>query len=128
MSIIDYNHMEGEFMELIKIIKALSHQNRIRILNLINQQDLCVCELEYIMNVKQSNASRHLTKLKEADIIYGKRKAQWVYYQINLKILDDHKFLKDIIENELQNIELIKRDNEKLNNYLNSDMSCADLT
>lgn len=128
MSVIEFNHMEGEYMDLIKIIKALSHQNRLRILNLINQQDLCVCELEYIMDVKQSNASRHLTKLKEADIIYGKRKAQWVYYQINEKLLNEHTFLKEIIDNELKNIKLVNDDNIKLKKYIDSELSCEDLT
>ncbi|MFO7814607.1 MAG: metalloregulator ArsR/SmtB family transcription factor [Halanaerobiales bacterium] len=128
MSVIEFNHMEGEHMDLIKIIKALSHQNRLRILNLINQQDLCVCELEYIMDVNQSNASRHLTKLKEANIIYGKRKAQWIYHQINEKLLDEHIFLKEIIDNELKNIKLINDDNDKLKKYLASGLSCEDLT
>lgn len=128
MSVIDFNHMEGENMELIKIIKALSHKNRLRILNLINQQDLCVCELEYIMDVNQSNASRHLTKLKEADLIYGQRKAQWVYYQINEKLLDKHNFLKEIIDNELKNIDLVNDDNVKLEKYIDSELSCEDLT
>ena len=128
MNVIEFNHMEGEYMDLLKIIKALSHQNRLRILNLIKQQDLCVCELEYIMDVNQSNASRHLTKLKEAEIIYGKRKAQWVYYQINKRLLDKHKFLKEIIDNELKNIELVNEDNKKLKKYINSNLSCEDLT
>lgn len=58
-------------IDVLKIMKALSHQNRLRILNLINQHELCVCEIQYIMQINQSNTSRHLNKLKQAEIIEG---------------------------------------------------------
>ena len=114
-------------MDLITILKALSHENRLRILNLIKEQDLCVCELQYIMDINQSNASRHLNKLKQADLIYGKRKAQWIYYQINPQIIEEYNFLNDIIEHELKEVSICKKDNEKLLEYQNSELSCQDL-
>lgn len=114
-------------MKLIEIIKALSHENRLRILNLIKEQDLCVCEIEYIMDINQSNASRHLNKLKQANIIYGERKAQWIYYHINLDLIKNHKFIKLIIEEEIARLKICKKDNERLRQYQASNLSCKDL-
>ena len=72
-------------MKLVDIIKALAHEKRLRILNLLRKQSMCVCELRNIMNINQSNASRHLIKLKNAELIDYQKEAQWVYYQLNQK-------------------------------------------
>ena len=85
-------------MDLLKVLKALAHLNRIRIINLLNYKELCVCELENILELNQSNVSRHLSKLKETNLIMGEKKAQWIYYRINEKVLNEHKFLKKLIE------------------------------
>lgn len=115
-------------MQLLKTLKALSHINRIRILNLLNNQELCVCELETIMGLNQSNVSRHLGKLKEADLIVGEKKAQWIYYKLNEKLFNEHKFLIKLINDELDNNPDCQKDLNKLNKYRKSGLSCEDLT
>ena len=115
-------------MDLTKTLKALSHINRIRILNLLNQQELCVCELENIMELNQSNVSRHLSKLKEANLIKGDKKAQWIYYETNKELYNDHVFLEDLLESELSNLSECKNDLDKLKKYQRSGLTCEDLT
>jgi len=115
-------------MDLTKTLKALSHINRIRLLNLLDNQELCVCELENILGLNQSNVSRHLGKLKEADLIIGEKKAQWIYYRINEKLFNDHSFLKILIDEELDNHPKCKEDFDKLEKYLKSNLTCEDLT
>jgi ArsR family transcriptional regulator len=127
MSQIEYSNIRKGVINMVKIMKALSHQNRLRILSLINQQELCVCELQYIMQVNQSNVSRHLSKLKQAAIIKGKRQAQWIFYQINGKLLTEHPFLELIIEEEVNELEICKEDNKRLSEYQASDLTCRDL-
>ena len=90
MSIIEYNHIGGDKLDLIEILKALGDENRIRILNLLIRQELCVCEIETLLDMTQSNASRHLNKLKSAGVITSEKKSQWVYYRV------DNKFIKKI--------------------------------
>jgi ArsR family transcriptional regulator len=63
-------------MELIQILKALSDKTRLRILNLLMQSELCVGEIEYLLNINQSNTSRHLSSLKNATLITYEKKAQ----------------------------------------------------
>ncbi|MGD9156009.1 MAG: metalloregulator ArsR/SmtB family transcription factor, partial [Bacillota bacterium] len=60
-------------MNLLKILKALGDENRLRILNLLRQKKLCVCELESVLNMTQSNVSRHLIKLKDAELIESEK-------------------------------------------------------
>lgn len=114
-------------MELLEIIKALSHENRLRILNLLKNQELCVCELESIMGINQSNASRHLSKLKQVGLIEDEQKAQWVYYKLNQGLLNDHLFLSNILEDELDLLEICQNDLEMLRKYSDSDISCEEL-
>jgi ArsR family transcriptional regulator len=114
-------------MNLIEVLKALSHENRVRILNLLKQQELCVCELENIMDVNQSNASRHLSKLKHEDLIKGAQKAQWVYYSINEKLFTEHKFLRYLLDMELDTLDICQEDNQRLQKYQESGLSCDDL-
>ena len=114
-------------MELIDIIKALAHENRLRILNLLRKQSLCVCELRNIMNINQSNASRHLLKLKNAGLIENQKEAQWVYYQLNQKQIAKHSFIKELLDNEFDEHKLFLRDLYNLQLYKESKLSCEDL-
>lgn len=114
-------------MSLIKVIKALSDETRLRILNLLRQGELCVCEIETILGITQSNASRHLNKLTYANILEFDKKAQYVYYRIKEDTLKRYSFIKEILDNELIREELYRADLEKLRRYRESKLSCDDL-
>lgn len=114
-------------MELVKILKAMSDETRIRILNLLKDEELCVCEIEYLLDLNQSNASRHLIKLTEANIITYYKRAKYVYYKLEDKILNQYMFIKELLDNELIKIDMCKEDIQKLGKYKNSGMSCDDL-
>lgn len=125
---IEYSNIGGLKVEIIQILKALAHENRIRILNLLAKSELCVCELENIMQINQSNASRHLAKLKQVNLIKGRKKAQWIYYHLNDDLLAGHKFIKLLIDDELNNFTDSKKDLRRLEKYNASSLSCKSLT
>ena len=56
--------------ELVKIFKALSDSNRIRIIKMLQIRPLCVCEITAVLNLATSTVSKHLSILREADLIY----------------------------------------------------------
>lgn len=90
-------------MDIIEILKTLGDENRMRILNLLYvNKKLCVCDIEETLGLTQSNASRHLTRLKKEKLIIGEKRAQWVDYTINEAFLDSHPFVREILENELK--------------------------
>ena len=114
-------------MELIQRIKALSDETRIRILNLLKEGDLCVCELESLLDLNQSNASRHLNKLTNAKIVSYYKRAKYVYYKLVEDTLKEYPFIKELLNNELCKIEQCNIDVEKLKKYKNSGITCDDL-
>ncbi|MFP4687553.1 MAG: ArsR/SmtB family transcription factor [bacterium] len=114
-------------MQLVEIIKALAHENRLRILNLLKDSSLCVCELENLLGISQSNASRHLKKLKNCGLISGRKQEQWVHYDLNEELLEKHSFIKQLLENEFSNQPLFRRDIDKLRRYNESDYTCENI-
>ena len=111
-------------MELTQMIKALGDENRIKILNVLRYCPLCVCEIEEILNMTQSNVSRHLNKLTNAKIVTYYKEAKYVYYKLNEETLKDHPFIKELLDNELDNIDNLKDDYEKTITFKNSGLSC----
>lgn len=114
-------------MDVVQMLKALGDENRIRILNLLKDEELCVGEIEHILGITQSNASRHLTKLSMLKIVVYEKKAQWVYYKLSKETLEEFPFIKELLENELNKIDICKRDIENLIKYKKSGMTCENL-
>jgi len=114
-------------VELEKVIKALAHKNRLRILNLLKESRLCVCELSYILAINQSNLSRHLRRLKEVGLVKGEREGKWIYYSLVDSFLADYSFVEQLIKQEFKE-EIFLREFKKLKKYLASDMGCEYFT
>lgn len=114
-------------IELNQIMKTLSDETRVRILNLLMQTKLCVGEVEYLLNLNQSNVSRHLSTLKNASLITFEKNAQWIFYSINREVLEKHTFIRILIEYELPQLDLYIKDKERLQEYKSSGKSCSDL-
>jgi ArsR family transcriptional regulator, arsenate/arsenite/antimonite-responsive transcriptional repressor len=114
-------------MELLQVLKAIGEETRIRMLNLLMQSDLCVGEIEYFLDINQSNTSRHLSTLKNASLIVYEKKAQWIYYKLNKKVLAEYPFLKELLADEAVKLELCIKDTERLKQYKDSGMNCSDL-
>ena len=66
--------------DLIRVFKALSDPTRLRIVLLLSERDLCVCELTYILNMSQSRVSHQLRLLRDADLVEDKRQGRWIIY------------------------------------------------
>lgn len=85
----------------MNVLKALSDETRLRILNLLYEKELCVCDIKESLDIIQTKASRHLSYLKKAGLITGRKQAQWVYYSIIKD--EDTAFIGDLIEKSLRN-------------------------
>lgn len=78
---------------MVTTLKALGDENRLRIVCLLLVRELCVCELETILGLSQSNASRHLAKLRAAGIVKTTRDGQWIHYLLTKPFLEDFEGL-----------------------------------
>lgn len=65
-----------------KIFKIFADKNRIRILKLLEQRKMCVCELAFILKVTQPSISRHLKKMKKAGLVSDERDKFWTNYYL----------------------------------------------
>lgn len=71
---------------------------------------MCVCEVEKSLNLTQSNASRHLTTLKNAGILTATKKAQWGYYKISDKFKQENLNLCEYLQQKLKEIPTYQAD------------------
>lgn len=71
--------------KLVEIYNMLSDKNRLRILKLLEHKSMCVCELTYVLGIRQPSVSRHLRKLKEAGLIDSRHDKHWNEYFISRK-------------------------------------------
>lgn len=67
--------------EFIKVMKALSDPNRVKIVKLLQRRVLCVCEIQEALGLAQSTASKHLKILEEAGLINHLKEGPWVNYR-----------------------------------------------
>lgn len=66
----------------LRIFNALSDPTRLRVVLLLLERDLCVCELEFILRMSQSRISHQLRILRDAGLVEDKRDGQWMIYGI----------------------------------------------
>ncbi|MEJ2270683.1 MAG: metalloregulator ArsR/SmtB family transcription factor [Desulfobulbaceae bacterium] len=67
-----------------QIFKALGDETRLRIMALlVNDQELCVCDIMAALEMPQSTISRHLSYLRNAGLVDDRRQGIWMYYRIN---------------------------------------------
>ncbi len=69
--------------ERLGVLKALSDTTRIRILLLLADRDLCVCELVFILKMEQSRISHQLRRLRKVDLVKSEREIKRVMYSIS---------------------------------------------
>jgi ArsR family transcriptional regulator len=67
-----------------ELLKLLSDTTRLRsLMLLLNEGELCVCELTHALGEIQPKISRHLAALRDSQVVMDRRSGQWIYYRIN---------------------------------------------
>jgi ArsR family transcriptional regulator len=66
-----------------QLLDALSDPTRLRLLRLLRQQELCVCELVDALRIPQYKISRHLRKLRARGLVEARRDGRWMHYQLS---------------------------------------------
>jgi DNA-binding transcriptional ArsR family regulator len=70
--------------DFMNIAKALSDENRVRILMALNvREELCVCQLIDMLQLAPSTVSKHLFILRNARLALGRKEGRWMYYRLN---------------------------------------------
>ncbi len=66
----------------IRVMKALSDPNRVRVLKLLQAGELCVCEIQNVLELAQSTVSKHMKILEDAGLVDRKRQGTWMIYSL----------------------------------------------
>ena len=98
----------------LKVFKALSDRNRMRIMKMLEVKPMCVCEITEVLNLAPSTVSKHLSLLHEADLIEDRKEGKWVNYSLPERgripfISAELKLLRDSLEDDPQ----VRADREK---------------
>lgn len=100
-------------MNPTQLFKCLGDETRLRILMLIvDEGELCVCELSTALDDIQPKISRHLAQLRNCELLLDRRQGQWVFYRVNPKLPD---WAAQTLQVTLQgNGRLIRQDKQRL--------------
>ena len=68
--------------EIVNIMKALGEENRFRIVMMLRERPLCVCEICSVLDISISTVSSHLKQLAYAGLVEGEKDGRWVTYRL----------------------------------------------
>ena len=71
-----------EMKHFIRVMKALSDPNRVKIIKMLQQRTLCVCEIRAALKIAQPTVSKHLKLLEDAGLVTFHKDGLWVNYQL----------------------------------------------
>jgi ArsR family transcriptional regulator len=68
--------------EMELLFKALADRTRLRLLNIIGNEEVCVCYFVEVLRTNQPKISRHLAYLRRAGVVSARREGKWMHYRI----------------------------------------------
>lgn len=92
--------------KLTDLFKVLSDDTRLRIINLLNKQDLCVCEMAPILELSQPKISKHIARLRAINLVTTKRNEQYIYYSLDRTNTEFMSIIDSVLH--LNNTELLE--------------------
>jgi ArsR family transcriptional regulator, arsenate/arsenite/antimonite-responsive transcriptional repressor len=104
----------GKNFDMELFFKALADQTRLRLLNLMGEDEICVCFLVEGLKTHQPKISRHLAYLRKAGVVAARREGKWIHYRI-IEPADQYaaRVLRDVREWIASDKEM-QRDRERL--------------
>ena len=100
--------------QLVQFFKALSDETRLRMVMLLTQGELCVCDLMFVLDEPQSKVSRHLAYLKHSGLTNSRRAGVWMHYWLKEPVDDVHRAQLDFLKRQLSHLPQFRMDREKL--------------
>ena len=105
---------EKHSFNIEQLFRALADRTRLRIINLIGEDELCVCFFVEVLQVKQSRISRHLAYLRKAGLVNARREGKWMHYRIEELPDPDASRILNEVRSCLGRDNEMKRDRERL--------------
>lgn len=74
--------MGGKEYDIELLFKALADRTRLRVINLIGDEEVCVCFFVEVLKTNQPKISRHLAYLRRAGLVSTRREGKWMHYRV----------------------------------------------
>jgi ArsR family transcriptional regulator, arsenate/arsenite/antimonite-responsive transcriptional repressor len=107
--------MSEDFLfDMETFFMALADKTRLRLLNLMREDEICVCFFSEVLEESQPKVSRHLAYLRNAGIVEARRDGKWMHYRI---VTPQNSFAAEILEDTLRWLasqDAMQRDFQKL--------------
>lgn len=114
--------------DTVAMLRAIADQTRLRILTLLSQRELCVCQLVDVLGEGQSKVSRHLAHLRNAGLVIDRREGLWIYYSLSEPQSQLQRLLGQWLPVVGSDFPAARQDLEKLQNLADCGDLCADET
>lgn len=89
--------MDIKTEELIKIGKSLSDPNRVEIIKLLSNGEICACNLLKYFDIKQPTLSHHMKQLNDSKLVKTNKEGTWSHYSLNIETFKQlEKFFKEM--------------------------------
>ena len=76
--------IKNNALPLDRFFRALADPTRLRLLNLMSEQEVCVCYFTEVIRAPQPKISRHLAYLRKAGIVAARRDGKWMHYRLKI--------------------------------------------
>ena len=101
--------------EVVKAMKALSDETRLRILNLLLERECCVCEVMQALDISETRASRNLGILRDAGFLKMRKDGLWSLYSVDQDGLKEYySSLVEAVRKSLEDDEVAALDRKRL--------------
>jgi len=110
---------------LVKAVKALSDDTRLRIINILLERECCVCEVIQALGISQTRASRNLTMLYDAGFLKLRKEGLWSLYSLNEEMPEYLSKLVEAVELALKSNNAAVQDKERLKTATRYGSNCV---
>lgn len=97
----------------VEVFKALGDSNRLRIVCMLTVRELCVCEINAVLNISMSTISSHLKVLRNAGVVTSRKDGRWIIYRLD----KSDEFINSLVAvtaEGMKKTQLVMEDAEKL--------------
>jgi ArsR family transcriptional regulator, arsenate/arsenite/antimonite-responsive transcriptional repressor len=110
---------------LVKAMKALSDDTRLRIMNVLQERECCVCEVMQALEISQTRASRNLTMLYDAGFLKLRKEGLWSLYSLDKEGMPEYTArLMEAVKLALSGNKVAEGDRQRLKTAIRSGTGC----
>ncbi len=104
--------------EFMTATKAIGDSNRVRILCILQRRELCACQIIKMLELAPSTVSKHLSILRQARLVEGRKEGRWMHYRLPDKPNALTKRVLKLIRDSIADDEQIRGDRKLLKDIL----------